>query len=264
MSSSKENLAEKYSYLSKFQPKEDLLSEVMFQDWANITILRIVKILSLRSTSQIYSCRAISVMTGKSLGCTIEAIQKLKSKGYLVETSGSYQLDIAKVASDRKADQGDRKTDQIRSENRSEGDRKTDHTNIYNINTNSDHTYTPPIEQKPDLGLVPAKEKTRVTSFKKQESITKEQYLGILNNPSLADGDREFLKWCVEEMADWAASNGKKKADWAATLRNWVRRNLKEKQKFEKRPKTFQEIEDENYKKAEQDFLLKHQKQEIK
>lgn len=113
-----------------------------------------------------------------------------------------------------------------------------------------------PSSEGSSLVLVPSQAKAKVTAFSKKESITREQYQAILTSPSLADNDREFLKWCVEEMADWAASNGKRKADWAATLRNWVRRNLKEKQKFEKRPKTFTEIEDENYEEASKRFIL--------
>jgi hypothetical protein len=100
--------------------------------------------------------------------------------------------------------------------------------------------------------------KSSKTFFDKKTSITKEQYQVILNDPRLANGDREFLLSCVNEMADWSASNGSKKLDWPATLRNWVRRAVKDKQKFEKRPKTFAEIEEERQKEIREKLRTKY------
>lgn len=84
--------------------------------------------------------------------------------------------------------------------------------NIRNI-----YTPTPPTISRPKTSL-----------FNKKTSLSKEQYLSVLNDARLADGDREYLLHMVEEMEDWSQAGGKKKACWLATLRNWVRRSRKD------------------------------------
>jgi hypothetical protein len=75
---------------------------------------------------------------------------------------------------------------------------------------------------------LPAVTKPKTTLFNKRTSLSKEQYLSVLNDARLADGDRDYLLHMVEEMEDWSQAGGKRKACWLATLRNWVRRSRKD------------------------------------
>jgi hypothetical protein len=68
-------------------------------------------------------------------------------------------------------------------------------------------------------------------------SITHEAYKQILQ--TLCNGDSKLLNQAVAEMADWSASGRKRKHDWAATLRNWIRRTRVP----SRAPKTFRQIE---------------------
>jgi hypothetical protein len=71
--------------------------------------------------------------------------------------------------------------------------------------------------------VTPAKAKGSIFNIK--DSITKEQYQAILIDPTLCDNDRPYLYECAREMEDWSKAGLKKKIDWAAALRNWVRGN---------------------------------------
>lgn len=179
--------------VSKFAPKEDILSEILFKDWANTTILRIIKILTLPKTAELFSCRAISVMIGKSLSSTIEAVSKLKNEGYLVESFGRYRLKLPEILageSDRKTDQpdeeaigkpigGDRKTDRERSENRSECDRKTDHRIIINNNNKNINNECEESSQNPPQTFSSEKVNSELLNFETYPHPA----LEILNEP---------------------------------------------------------------------------------
>ena len=108
--------------------------------------------------------------------------------------------------------------------------------------------------------------KPKTTLFNKHESISKDQYRAILADYSLAAGDRDFLLSCVDKMADWSASGGKRKTDWAATLRNWVRTTreaglmLPNGIKKTNQPKSFSQIEQEWSDDQTRQFLEQAQK----
>jgi len=108
--------------------------------------------------------------------------------------------------------------------------------------------------------------KPKTTLFNKHESISKDQYRAILADYSLAAGDRDFLISCVDKMADWSASGGKRKTDWAATLRNWVRTTreaglmLPNGIKKTNQPKSFSQIEQEWSDDQTRQFLEQAQK----
>lgn len=59
-------------------------------------------------------------------------------------------------------------------------------------------------------------------TFDTQKSITEEQYQSMLDDKELADGDRQWLWRQVKTMEDHFKN--KRRKDWAATLRNWVRK----------------------------------------
>lgn len=110
----------------------------------------------------------------------------------------------------------------------------------------------------------PALSKPKITLFNKKTSLSKEQYLSVLNDTRLADGDREYLLHMVEEMEDWSQAGGKKKACWLATLRNWVRRSRKDgllphgkgnrTLNGKHQPKTFKELDREFEQKEKEEF----------
>lgn len=58
-----------------------------------------------------------------------------------------------------------------------------------------------------------------------KESIPQEDLFKILQDPTLANNDRDYLKEQIRTMADWSASGHKRKINWTATLRNWIRRS---------------------------------------
>jgi hypothetical protein len=151
MQTDKEHLSQYYAAkgITKFQPKEDIISEVMFQDWANTTIFRVLKILTLPKSQGIFSSRAISVMIGKGLHPTIKAINILKQRGYLVQDNGTgrLRLNLNSVETDPKMDhivlgivKDDPKMDQERSNNGSDSDPEMDRSiTINNINKNNNN-----------------------------------------------------------------------------------------------------------------------------
>lgn len=182
--------------------------------------------------------------------------------------------------SDRQTDQNDPKRSADRSlliATPITPDRQTDHRTLYNIlnnninnniyNTSSNTTSSEVVEKensfevvnsninsegqegelvvKPIESIPPSKKgsgKRAGRLFEPRESITVQQYQQMLLEPSLANGDKEWLKECILEMRDWSHSNQKKKVDWAAALRNWIRRAKRERRPA-KRPITFVESE---------------------
>jgi len=69
------------------------------------------------------------------------------------------------------------------------------------------------------------------TKYNINTSICAEDYQKILTDPELANNDRAYLLRCCKEMQDWSANNPPK-SDWAAALRNWIRRDKKTNAKF--------------------------------
>lgn len=110
---------------------------------------------------------------------------------------------------------------------------------------------------------VPIKTNKGKTRFDPRKSITSHQYQVMLEDPTLADGDRAWMFEQLKTMADWSA-NGNMKLDWAATFRNWMRSERKRgnvpnahknRNGHHKRPQTFQEIDQQNFNNALQGFL---------
>lgn len=85
---------------------------------------------------------------------------------------------------------------------------------------------------KKDLYITPSDEgesgrgKKKLIPYSKG-AISKDDRWNILLRPDLGNGDKDYVLECEEEMADWALSNAKRKQDWPATLRNWIRRKWK-------------------------------------
>lgn len=244
----------------------DILTSLIFEDWVRVPAIRIVRLMLVKNRNRLFSSRSIAVMIGASLASTLESLQLLRANEYITVVGGNYCLNLERV-SDRKSDQSspevigkaitsDRESDQL-------GDRKSDQQYILplkdlNIETNIEikkDLITNVIRSKEGENLSTLKTRKSNTEFNKHTSITREQYLTILAAPPLGDNDKTFVLACLDEMGDWAASKGVKKVDWAATLRNWIRRARKEQQKFEKRPKTFTELEADNLERERQIFL---------
>lgn len=94
---------------------------------------------------------------------------------------------------------------------------------------------------------LPAKAKKTICT---NDSIPKDAFAKLLADPRYCDGDREMLRDCFEGMRDWSQSKLEKRADWTAALRNWIKttRTKDGRQPHQgspKRPKCFDEIEDE-------------------
>jgi hypothetical protein len=81
---------------------------------------------------------------------------------------------------------------------------------------------------KEDNNLLPAKAShKKKTLFDLKTSISHEQYQELMSRQDMAAGDREYLRDQVESMADWSSGKGERRVDWAACLRNWIKRNRK-------------------------------------
>ena len=72
--------------------------------------------------------------------------------------------------------------------------------------------------------IPPAPQAARGPTTCKDDWLPNEQTIGSL----LSEGYTKRQIWdALVEMRDWSQSGGKRKQDWNATLRNWVRRNVK-------------------------------------
>jgi len=111
-----------------------------------------------------------------------------------------------------------------------------------------------------NTSLVKEESKPKITIFNSKHSIPLEHYLQILADSTLANNDRQYLKEQVRSMADWSASSLKKKANWTATLRNWIRRSRQNNinpigVEIKSKIKTFKELETDWDKKQTEEFL---------
>lgn len=106
----------------------------------------------------------------------------------------------------------------------------------------------------PEVSNLPAQrpKKDPRTTVCTKESIPLEVLQELCQNPRYGDGDKNLVIECFEEMFNWSQSGQKRKADWAATLRNWI---LKRRRDNKPRQKTFTELEDDWLKKQSRDFL---------
>lgn len=205
-------------------------------------------------------CNASHSTLAKWCGCTrrsiIRSIQKLKRLGWLVQDKQGFLVPASGFTSDPDVTGG--VTSRIQASDLDvtlPSDPDVTHTNIYITN----------IDTINKIPTVPKK-----TLFDKKTSITKEQYQDILKDPKLANNDREFLLQAVLEMEDWSQGKGEKRIDWAASLRNWIRKNRKNNYTPKgvanpKQPKTFRELEDDWQQRQYREFLqeVKQKKGEI-
>lgn len=191
------------------------------------------------------------------------AIKKLKNLGWLKIESGALVPTTGRVANspDDAGDQtitGDHPVPDRRSNDHRIGDHPVllagDHPVPHNIYTNINNTINRSINKEAPTPL------SKKTIFNKSTSINKETYFSILADPDLAANDKNFLKTCACEMEDWSNSKGEKRIDWAAALRNWIRKNrrsghLPTGTKNHKQPKTFARIEQEEREQVRREFL---------
>lgn len=115
-----------------------------------------------------------------------------------------------------------------------------------------------------NTSLAVKESKPKTTICNPRESITSEQYQKILEDPTLANNDLDYLREQVRAMADWSKASLKKKADWSATLRNWIRKSrqngiLPNGIEQKSKTKTFRELEDDWDKKQTEEFLRRTQ-----
>lgn len=108
------------------------------------------------------------------------------------------------------------------------------------------------------VSIVPVQSKTKTTVCT-PHSIDFRTLAEIANNPKYGDGDKAFTLMCFEEMFNWSQSGQKRKADWAATLRNWILRRRREGALPHNRkgnhPKTFTELEQDWQKEQFEKFM---------
>jgi len=82
--------------------------------------------------------------------------------------------------------------------------------------------------------------------------ITKDDLAKIAHHPDYGAGDMQVVKNAWLDLRDWAEAKGARKKDWTATLRGWIRRN-KQNQRYQ--PKTFAQIDQDNFEQACNDFM---------
>lgn len=129
------------------------------------------------------------------------------------------------------------------------------------ISIRDDESSLPTTNQK----QLPAKTSKPKTSVCSKASIERETLEKIIQHPNYGNGDAAFVGLCFQQMLDWSRAGAKRKADWAATLRNWI---LSERKRGfhphsgnqKPRAKTFEELEEERMKEASRKFLERAQK----
>lgn len=100
MSNSLSALKEQRQAITMYQPTENQshLDHIIFEDWATIPMVRIVKVLSGKNNSQrLFSIRSIAVIIGKSVGTVSHAINTLVENGYLSRENGAIKLNLSGV-----------------------------------------------------------------------------------------------------------------------------------------------------------------------
>jgi len=130
--------------LSRYQPSDlqSHLDHLIFEDWATVPMIRIIKVLSGR-TKSLYNTRSIAVIIGKSIGTVSVSINKLIDEGYLININGKIQLDslgglhkqqlsgVQNTKTVQKTEQSVQKTEQV-VQNSEQNSKDTIYTNISN------------------------------------------------------------------------------------------------------------------------------------
>lgn len=108
------------------------------------------------------------------------------------------------------------------------------------VDSNTLPGHTRPVQTKPK------------TTLCTPQSVSPEDLQKLIQNPRYGNGDTAFVLECFESMCDWSQANLKKKADWTAALRNWIKGN---KPKQGNQPKTFAQIDRNESQAAINEFL---------
>ena len=123
-------------------------------------------------------------------------------------------------------------------QNRTKKSPKTDDSPINNIHYNPDikTNETPAVgglfSDDPEFQTItvvsPAKERgtsEKLCTFEKSKFYDYKLFSAEFDKPEFKDVD---IFWYYSSIADWSASAGKKKHDWIATARNWMRRDMEQ------------------------------------
>lgn len=146
--------------LTRYQPSimQSHLDHLIFEDWATVATIRIVKVLSGR-TKELYNTRAIAKIIGVSQGCVSKSIKKLTDNGYLISINGIIKLaDSTGIntrqqlsteneysignndSSGNQADSSENQSDSLRNQN----EENTIYTNINKQYKENKYIYAPP------------------------------------------------------------------------------------------------------------------------
>lgn len=79
--------------LKKFNPENcDIRTQLMFEDWATIPMLRIMTFVLARKGKSVFSCRGIAEIIDIPKSTVFEALKVLVSNGYLLKVGDRYNL----------------------------------------------------------------------------------------------------------------------------------------------------------------------------
>lgn len=128
---------------------------------------------------------------------------------------------------------------------------------ILSLSNNKNEYYITP----EDKNVLPAKQSPKTkTSVCTKTSIEPETLKKIIAHPNYGNGDHAFVGLCFQQMMDWSRAGSKRKADWAATLRNWILSERKRgfhphsgNQKHKQ--KTFEQLEEDRMRQESDKFL---------
>ena len=135
--------------ITPFKPDgSDILTDLMFESWVSIPMMKIVRLLLMKKTSRLYNIKAISVMIQASLGTTSTALKRLTQEHYLELIDHDYRLNLNSISNQNTETKFQKTEKEFQNSEINEDIKfqKTETQYIYNnINTNKE--YIPPTQE---------------------------------------------------------------------------------------------------------------------
>jgi hypothetical protein len=223
----------------------------------------------------------LSTEFGWSVGTTKRALTLLEEKGYIRRTMTSEGQRVILPGGFIEQDQGcvaDRSTEihgspedtqWIKDDPQVDQERSLSGSSVIHIKPSKlkpsklKQIHTPQESGERAVALKPIEVPPKKTLFDIKTSIPREGYQELLTRTDLANGDRAWLYSQMESMQDWSAESGNKKLNWLAAARNWLKRsrsrgdipNGASPPRKVYRPKTFKQIDDEEFESALKGFM---------
>lgn len=187
--------------------------------------------------------------TGKNKGSISRSFGRLESFGYIERCDKGWRIPsetpLPELRGDNKSCADTTKS--CLDTTKSCVETTSHHLLKYNKTKLNNNTQNTPSVSKP-------KSKTTICD---KNSVPIEKLNEILNDPDYGNRNKELVRDCFLDMIDWSQSNSKRKADWTAALRGWIRRERKKGSTGGARntPKTFTQLEQEHFDKQLADFM---------